>query len=209
MSTTTKNANAAQGTANANTNKKVETTNRPSIPGKEKEKNDGLVKTEPGTPEPAKSEPAKTEPAAPVAEAATVPATETTANAVEPQTTGHEQPKGEEVKEQPKPAVQYIKPALNLEQTVKYVEGLHRKNIQRLALISRIKNLEDFQINLQEDSDQLEPNYYSGCKLIIKDDKNREFATAVPGLIAKVAQFIYDACVEKLSEIESEIVFPN
>jgi len=78
-----------------------------------------------------------------------------------------------------------------------------------LALIGRIKNLEDFQIKLQEDSDQLEPNVFNGCKLTIRDQHNREFSTAVPNLIAMVAQFVYDACVDKLAQIEAEIVFPS
>ncbi|QEM03728.1 hypothetical protein DIU31_009460 [Mucilaginibacter rubeus] len=200
MSTTTKNSGTTQGAATPkNDSKKIETTNRPSIPGKDNEKNDGLVK----------NDPAKTEPAAQAAQAASTPATETKASANEQPATGHEQPKAEEVKEQPAGEIKFLKPALNLEQTVKYVEGLHRKNIQRLALIARIKTLEDFQIKLAENADQLESNFYQGCKLIIEDDKGNKFTTNTPNLIAMTAQFVYDACVSKLSEIEAEIVFPN
>jgi hypothetical protein len=195
MSTTQKSTGAAQGTATAeknNSKTNVQTVNRPSIPGKDKDKTD----------EPAKTEPAKG------AEAAPAPLAETKTPANEQQPGAAEQPKGEEVKAEPKAEVQYIKPAMNLEQTVKAVEGLHRKNIQRLALIARIKTLEDFQIKLAENSDQLESNVYQGCKLIIEDDRGNKFITNTPNLIAMVSQFVYDACVNKLSEIESEIVFP-
>lgn len=204
MSTKTTTANAAQGTATANKNNKVETTNRPSIPGKEKEKNDGPVKTEPTT-----HEPTKAEPIAANAQVTTAPGAEIKAAEVEQPAAGYEQPKAEEVKEQSEAEVKYIKPAMNLEQTVKYVEGLHRKNIQRLALIARIKTLEDFQIKLAENADQLESNVYQGCKLIIEDDRGNKFITNTPNLIALTSQFVYDACVSKLSEIEAEIVFPN
>jgi hypothetical protein len=199
MKTPENNNGAAQGTATATAKNNAaktntQTVNRPSIPGKDKDKTD---------------EPAKTETAAAVAEAAPAPSAETKSPANEQQAGTMEQPKGEEVKaEAANPEVQYIKPALNLEQTVKAVEGLHRKNIQRLALIARIKTLEDFQIKLAENSDQLESNVYQGCKLIIEDDRGNKFITNTPNLIAMVSQFVYDACVNKLAEIESEIVFP-
>jgi hypothetical protein len=96
-----------------------------------------------------------------------------------------------------------------LEQTLKSVNDLHRLSIQRLALIARIKTLEDFEVQLQEENDELESNPYQGCKLIIQDDKRREFVTNTPNLIRMVAQFIFDACHEKLADIEANIVFPN
>lgn len=199
MKTPEKTNSGADGTATAvknNSKTNVQTVNRPSIPGKDKDQPD----------EPAKTEPVKD------AEAAPASAAETKTPANEQQPGAVEQPKSEEVKaepkEEPKAEVHYIKPALNLEQTVKAVEGLHRKNIQRLALIARIKTLEDFQIKLAENSDQLESNVYQGCKLIIEDDRGNKFITNTPNLIAMVSQFVYDACVNKLAEIESEIVFP-
>ena len=199
MKTPEKTNGGANGTATAvknNSKTNVQTVNRPSIPGKDKDKTDETTKTEP----------------AKGAEAAPAPSAEAKTPANEQQPGVVEQPKGEEVKaepkEEPKAEVRYIKPALNLEQTVKVVESLNRKNIQRLALIARIKTLEDFQIKLAENGDQLESNVYQGCKLIIEDDKRNQFTTNTPNLIAMVSQFVYDACVNKLAEIESEIVFP-
>jgi len=195
MNTSEKSNGAAQGTATTTKNnaKTTQTANRPSIPGKDKNQPD----------ETAKNEPAKG------AEAAPAPSAEVKTPANEPQANHHEQPNGEEVKAEPKTEVHYIKPALNLEQTVKVVESLNRKNIQRLALIARIKTLEDFQIKLAENGDQLESNVFQGCKLIIEDDQRNQFVTNTPNLIAMVAQFVYDACVTKLAEIEAEIIFPN
>jgi hypothetical protein len=85
---------------------------------------------------------------------------------------------------------------------------LHRRSIQRLNLISRIKQLEAFEIQLAQEHDELEENPYQGCKLIIEDDKQRRFVTTTPGLIRLVSQFIFNACHEKLAEIESAIVLP-
>lgn len=98
---------------------------------------------------------------------------------------------------------------LNLESTLKVVEGLHRKSLQRINLIDRIKQLEAFEIAQMEDSDELENNHFQGCQLIISDDKNRKFVTKTAGLIRMVSQYIYNACQEKLTEIEADIVFPK
>ena len=86
---------------------------------------------------------------------------------------------------------------------------MHRKSLQRLALIGRIKTLEAFEVKLIEEQDELESNPYQGCKLIIKDDKNREFVTNTPNLIRMVTQYIFDACNTKLEEIEATINFPQ
>jgi hypothetical protein len=64
-------------------------------------------------------------------------------------------------------------------------------------------------VKLIEENDELENNPYQGCKLVIIDDKKREFVTTTPGLIRMVAQFIFNACEDKLNEIESTIVFPH
>jgi len=98
---------------------------------------------------------------------------------------------------------------LNLESTLKVVDDLHRRSIQRINLISRIKQLEEFEVNLATENDELEENPYQGCKLIIEDDKQRRFITTTPGLIRLVAQFIFDACREKLADIEAHIALPN
>ncbi len=121
-----------------------------------------------------------------------------------------QQPK-EEAKpqlEQPKEEIAPVKKELSLETKLKAVEDLHRKTIQRLSLITRMKQLEGFEVALVEEGDELENNPYQGCKLIIQDDKKREFVTMTPGLIRLVAQFIFDSCALKLEEIESTINFP-
>jgi hypothetical protein len=119
--------------------------------------------------------------------------------------------KKEEVKnvtetEKPK---EFFKPVLNLEATLKVVDDLHRRSIQRINLLSRINQLEDFEITLIEEGDELETNHFQGCQLIISDDKGRKFVTQTAGLIKLVAEFIHTACLEKLSEIEANIVFPR
>jgi hypothetical protein len=197
MSTKTKNAKGVQGTT-AQKGTTVRTENRPNITGKEAQ-------------EAKKDEPAKDQKPAETPKVEATPTAEAKAGStaiVDNQPANTEQ-QAEAVKEEPKAEVRYIKPTPNLEQTIKTVNDLHRRSIQRLALIARIKLLEDFEVKLVEENDELESNPYQGCKLIIKDDKNREFITNTPGLIRMVSQFIFDACHEKLAEIEANIVFPN
>ncbi|HXI01156.1 MAG TPA: hypothetical protein VNI52_12890 [Sphingobacteriaceae bacterium] len=102
-----------------------------------------------------------------------------------------------------------IKPVLNLEATLKVVEDLHRRSIQRDNLLNRINQLDAFEIALIEEGDELESNHFQGCKLMIVDDKNRQFITTTSGLIKLVAEFIHNACLTKLGEIEANIVFPR
>jgi len=215
MKTAEKNATAVQGTAAKNNQPVNRVENRPSLTGKEA-KEDETAKNQ----TPAKTSEVEATKTAEVKASSPATVDNQPAN-VAPYTTGQglgEAPKAEtaqadtakaepakveEVKAEPK------KFALNLEQTLKSVEGLHRLSIQRITLLSRIKLLEDFEVKLIEENDELESNPYQGCKLIIKDDKGREFVTNTPNLIRMVSQFIFDACHEKLAEIEANIIFPN
>jgi hypothetical protein len=215
MKTAEKNANGVQGTTAKNNQTANRVENRPNLTGKEAKENENAK-----NPAPAQiSQVEKTNPAE-----AKTDSTVTMDNQpahVAPYTTGQgldEAPKAERVKvEAPKaePAkVEEVKAepkkfALNLEQTLKSVDGLHRLSIQRITLLSRIKLLEDFEVKLIEENDELESNPYQGCKLIIKDDKGREFITNTPNLIRMVSQFIFDACHKKLADIEANIIFPN
>jgi len=215
MKTAEKNATAVQGTAAKNNQTANRVENRPSLTGKEAKENETAKNQTPAkTPEveAAKTSDVKT------GSPATV---DNQPSNIAPSTAGqelNEAPKAEpskaeeakaepvkveEVKAEPK------KFALNLEQTLKSVEGLHRLSIQRLALIARIKTLEEFEVKLVEENDELESNPYQGCKLIIEDDKRRQFVTNTPNLIRMVSQFIFDACHEKLVDIEANIIFPN
>ena len=99
-------------------------------------------------------------------------------------------------------------PVLNLENRLKVVDDLHRKSIQRLNLMKRKGELEAFEVKLASENDELNDNPFQGCKLIIEDDKHRQFITTTPGLIRMVSQYIFNACDEKLKEIEERIVFP-
>lgn len=219
MKTAEKNANGVQGATAKNNQTVNRIENRPSLTGKEAKQDETAKNQTPAqTPQVEKTNPAEVKTSSP----ATVD--NQPAN-VAPFTTGQgiDEPKTEPAKtEEPKPEDLKTEPvkseevkaepkkfALNLEQTLKSVEGLHRLSIQRITLLSRIKLLEDFEVKLIEENDELENNPYQGCKLIIKDDKGREFVTNTPNLIRMVSQFIFDACHEKLAEIEANIIFPN
>ena len=100
------------------------------------------------------------------------------------------------------------KPALNLEGTLKLVEELHRRKIQRDKLIETIDNLEGFEVAQKNDAEETDSNHFQGCELTIGDDKRREFVTKNPVIIKKVAEYIHMLCVGRLAEIEGEIFLP-
>jgi len=111
--------------------------------------------------------------------------------------------KAEDVKPEPK------KFALNLEGTLKFIEEMHRKAKQRIKLQETIKNLDDFEVELRDEADSADTNYYTGCTLTITDDRNRKFETKNPTIIWTVAQLVNNMCVDKLAEIEAGIVIPS
>ena len=137
------------------------------------------------------------------------PKSENSQNEAGPQKPATQEKPQPELKEELKINEPFIKPALNLESTLKVVNDLHRRCIQRENLLTRINELEAFEIALIEEGDELESNHYQGCKLMIVDDKNRQFVTSTSGLNKLVAEFIHNACLAKLGEIESNIVFPR
>ncbi|QNL49727.1 hypothetical protein H8S90_23955 [Olivibacter sp. SDN3] len=106
-------------------------------------------------------------------------------------------------------APKLVKPALNLDSTLKLVEELHRRKIQRDKLISTIDNLKEFEVAQLDDAEETDSNHYQGCELTIEDDKGRDFVTKNPFIVKKVAEYINTLCADRLMEIESEIQFPS
>lgn len=111
--------------------------------------------------------------------------------------------KTEPAKEEPKKFV------LNLEGTLKFIEEMHRKAKQRAKLQDTIKNLDDFEVELRDEADTTDTNYYNGCVLTIEDDNRRKFETNNPTIIWTVAQLVNNMCVDKLAEIEATLVLPQ
>jgi hypothetical protein len=136
--------------------------------------------------------------------------------AVKPAEPVKEQPKAETPQvvapkaEQPKEAlkIEPAKPVLNLDETIKLLETLHVKKVQRDKLLATIGNLEAFNVDLEKEADETGGNYYQGCALKINDDERREFITKNPVIIQAVAQFVNALCVDKLAEIEAGIIIP-
>lgn len=105
-------------------------------------------------------------------------------------------------------AVKVEKPALNLEGTLKLVEELHRRMVQRGRLVYTIENLDRFEIEQKEEAEDTLSNYYQGCELEITDDKRNKFSTKNPVIIKAVALFVRNLCTDRLAEIEAEITIP-
>lgn len=118
-----------------------------------------------------------------------------------------EQPKAEPTNSEIKDVVQK-KPVLNLEGTLKLVEELHRRKIQRDRLLDTIDTLEAFEVAQIDDADETEANHFQGCVLTIEDDNRRKFTTKNPVIIQAVAQFVNSMCVNRLAEIEAGITIP-
>lgn len=135
---------------------------------------------------------------------------------VKPAEPAQEQPKAEAAQattpqaEQPKEAVKIepAKPVLNLDETIKLLETLHVKKVQRDKLLATINNLEAFNVDLEKEADETGGIYYQGCALKITDDDHREFITKNHVIIQAVAQFVNALCVDKLAEIEAGIIIP-
>lgn len=117
------------------------------------------------------------------------------------------QSKTEPAKTEIKEVVQQ-KPVLNLEGTLKLVEELHRRKIQRDRLLNTIDTLEAFEVAQQEDAEETDSNHFQGCVLTIEDDERRKFTTKNPVIIQAVAQFVNKMCVDRLAEIEAGITIP-
>jgi hypothetical protein len=207
MKTAVKNATAVQGTAAKNNQTANRVENRPSLTQKEAKEDENVKNQAPAqTPKVEATHNAEIKSDSP----ATVDNKPAHVDGQPEKPELKEEPKAEAVKvAEPTPEVKPVKFALNLESTLKVVDDLHRRSIQRVNLIARINQLTAFEVALAQENDELEDNPYQGCKLIIKDDKNREFITTTPGLIRLVSQYIFDACSDKLAEIEANIVFPN
>jgi len=124
-----------------------------------------------------------------------------------------EQPKAETPEAEQAPAVE-AKPepkknVLNLEGTLKFIEEMHRKAKQRTKLQQTIQNLDEFEVELRDEADTTDTNFYNGCVLTIEDDNRRKFETKNPTIIWTVAQLVNNMCVDKLAEIEAGIVIPQ
>ncbi|WP_426587926.1 hypothetical protein [Mucilaginibacter sp. R-33] len=101
-----------------------------------------------------------------------------------------------------------LKPFFNLDATVKLVGDLSKKIAQRDRLKGTIDNLDTFTIQANEDGDVTGNNKFYRCELIIRDDNGNEFVTKNAYIIDHVSQYVNSLCVEKLAEIEAEIIIP-
>jgi hypothetical protein len=122
-----------------------------------------------------------------------------------------EQPKETSKAEEPKKVAEEVKPAkpvLNLEGTLKLVEELHRRKVQRDKLMETIQNLEAFEVNQKDEAEESGITNYSRCELTIADDKGKSFSTKNPVIIFHVTQYVNALCIDKLAQIEAGIIIP-
>lgn len=98
--------------------------------------------------------------------------------------------------------------ALNLDQTIKIIEDLHQKKRHRDRLDTYINRLKSFEIEIKAEELDPKSSYYTGCKLVLTDDKNTNFELKNPTLINDVVNYLSDRLGDKLGEIEAELFIP-
>ena len=194
----------------AKNNNEVKTNNRPSLTGKEAKNeavNDKAPADAPQGEENKNAETSEVKAGSPVA-VGNQPADLATAPKAEEVKQGEEaQPQAEPSKKEIKEQLR-IKPVFNLDATVKLVSDLSKKITQRDKLRATIDNLDTFTIAPNEEDDVTGSNKFYRCELTINDDEGNEFVTKNAYIIEHVAQYVNSLCVEKLAEIEAEIVIP-
>lgn len=195
------------GSDKATTKNELKTTNRPNITGKEKNENhkSDAVKAPAETPqgETAQGTEVKAGDTPANVNQVNQPAQATEAVKAKPQAQPQAEPSKKELKEQ-----LIAKRVFNLDTTVIMVANLSKKIAQRDRLKNTIANLDTFAIQANEDGDVTESNKFHRCELTITDDEGNEFVTKNAYIIDHVAQYVNSLCVEKLAEIEAEIVIP-
>lgn len=193
------------GSDKATAKNEVKTTNRPNITGKEKNENDksDAAKAHAETPQDETAQGTEVKAGDTPVNQVNQPAQATEAVKPEPQEQPQAEPTKKELKEQ-----LIAKRVFNLDTTVKMVADLSKKIAQRDRLKNTIANLDTFAIQANEDGDVTESNKFHRCELTITDDEGNEFVTKNAYIIDHVAQYVNSLCIEKLAEIEAEIVIP-
>ena len=86
---------------------------------------------------------------------------------------------------------------------------LGKKIAQKNKLQNTIANLDSFTVAQNEDKDDMaSDSRFQRCELVISDDDGNEFVTKNPFIIAYVAHEVKELCIEKLEEVEANIVIP-
>jgi hypothetical protein len=197
------------GSDKAKNNNEVKTTNRPSLTGKEAKNEAVNDKANADAPQ---GEENKNTETAEVKDGSTATVDNQPADLAAPKaeevnpgegTQAQVEPSKKEIKEQVK-----AMPIFNLDTTVKLVSELSKKITQRDKLRATIDNLDTFTIASNEDGDVTGSNKFYRCELVLHDDAGNEFVTKNAYIIDHVTQYVNSLCVEKLAEIEAEIVIP-
>ena len=196
------------GSDKAKNNQTAKTDNRPSLTGKEAKNETANDKATAQNPQDEKTKATETK------------AGDTTNLDNQPAKPA-DAPKAEEVKqaEEAKPQAEPTKKELKeqfiaqqerkLAETVKIVEVLGKKIAQKNKLENTIANLDSFTVTQSDDKDDMaSDSRFARCELVISDDDGNEFVTKNPFIIAYVAQEVKQLCIDKLAEVEANIVIP-
>jgi cell pole-organizing protein PopZ len=194
------------GNDKAKNNQSLKTDIRPSLTGKEAKdeaSNKDTAKTPQG--EETKASEAKTDSAPTVDNQPANVAEAPKAEELKP---------GEEAKPQAEPTKKELKESFaqqamrSLDQTVSIVLALGNKIKQRDKYRFNIDTLNAFKINQVDEDEDTGNTSYQRCELTITDDQGNEYTTKNPLVIAATVEFMSNRFMERLAEIEAEIVIP-
>lgn len=102
-----------------------------------------------------------------------------------------------------------VKPALNLEETLKLVADLAKKTALRDRYNGYIEQLKGFVIAQNDEDDMAKHDTsFKGCELTIRDGEGHVFRTESAAVISGTVDFMSGRFTERLAEVEAEIVIP-
>jgi hypothetical protein len=105
--------------------------------------------------------------------------------------------------------VNAVKPALNLDETLKLVADLSKKTALRDRYNGYIEQLKAFVIAQNDEDDMAKHDTsFKGCELTIRDGEGNVFHTESAAVISGTVDFMSGRFTERLAEVEAEIVIP-
>ncbi|MET7000670.1 hypothetical protein [Chitinophaga defluvii] len=97
---------------------------------------------------------------------------------------------------------------LTYEQRKDAIEALHRKNVKLDRVKEDFLKLKEFEIELKEEPENTETEYFTGCSISVSDDKGHRYGVKNPRLVHAVVALLKSMYEAKIVELEGEIVWP-
>lgn len=97
---------------------------------------------------------------------------------------------------------------LNFDQRKEAIEALHRKTVKLNRVKEDFLKLKEFEIELKEEPENTETEYFTGCSISVSDDKGHRYGVKNPRLVFACVSLLKSLYEAKIVELENEIVWP-